>query len=223
MTDAAHHRKANALVATSYDALGPVDARVVEALLDSLEGAGVAAYVDAVEHAPLLSELFVDGALRRLAEDVVAIELPGLLAELRGAPAEVDDEFASIIASLEGSFDHGVPPWPVAEDAGARTWTRDDDDDEPLPAWNPAPYDEGHYVAPPPPPVPSAHPVTRYAIAAIVAGVILLVAFPLLGVTVSRGWSIVAALAIVGGVGTLVWRMQDRPPTDSGPDDGAVI
>lgn len=45
----------------------------------------------------------------------------------------------------------------------------------------------------------------------------------LAGVGVARSVAVLALVAFVGGFVTLVARMQDRPPTDSGPDDGAVV
>jgi hypothetical protein len=38
------------------------------------------------------------------------------------------------------------------------------------------------------------------------------------------GWAaFLAVAAFVGGFATLVIRMGDKPPRDSGPDDGAVV
>jgi protein-S-isoprenylcysteine O-methyltransferase Ste14 len=71
--------------------------------------------------------------------------------------------------------------------------------------------------------VPSPQPVTRWAILALAGGIFLLVGLPLLGTVPSHAASILGALAVIGGLGTLVWRMRDTPSVDDGPDDGAVV
>jgi hypothetical protein len=94
-------------------------------------------------------------------------------------------------------------PLPGGEDAG------DDRDD--------------HYVPPDPPPLPRLDSVSKAAWAALFGGPGYLL------VAVSLGWAIpgwgafCAVAAFVGGFTTLVVRLGDRPPRDSGPDDGAVV
>lgn len=84
--------------------------------------------------------------------------------------------------------------------------------------------DDDHYVPPPPPPVPKLRPVTRWALGSIALGVAILVVPALIGLNHSRSQDVAGVLLILGGVGTLVARMGDRPPTDfDGPDDGAVV
>jgi hypothetical protein len=51
----------------------------------------------------------------------------------------------------------------------------------------------------------------------------VLVGLPLLGTMPSAGASVLGALLVLGGLGTLVWRMRDAPSVDDGPDDGAVV
>jgi hypothetical protein len=237
-------RRANALVATAYVELVAVDARVTEPLLLVLEDGGIAAYAvpslgrtgSYLEMRPHpagrrggwgpTDALYADAAKRSAAEQLVAAELPGLLQDLGGND---DAEFAAIVASYDTESQAALAPWPVEEDADpaaapARRWTRDaSDDPDDVPLWNPKPYDEGHYEPPPPPPLPQTQPVTRYAIAAIVAGVLVLVVLPLFAISLTRTWFILASLAIAGGAGTLIYRMRDEPPRDSGSDDGAVV
>jgi hypothetical protein len=67
------------------------------------------------------------------------------------------------------------------------------------------------------------NPVTRYGWIALLGGCLLLLVPALLGRTLSNGWLLVAVAGIIGGFITLVMRMKDSPPTDSGPDDGAVV
>jgi hypothetical protein len=78
--------------------------------------------------------------------------------------------------------------------------------------------DDEHYVPPPPPPLPRLHRKTIAAIASIAIGIVIL-ATNLDGGT----FTVLAVLAILAGLGSLVWRMHDGPPTDSGWDDGAVV
>lgn len=85
------------------------------------------------------------------------------------------------------------------------------------------PDDEGHYIPPEPPPLPHLDPVTKGAWAAVFGGPGYLLVAVTLGWPVP-GWAGLAAVAaFIGGFATLVVRMGDRPPTDSGPDDGAVV
>jgi hypothetical protein len=82
---------------------------------------------------------------------------------------------------------------------------------------------EGHFEPPPPPPVPLPDFVGRLAWAGLLGGPLFLIASTILDLDVA-GWPGFTALAaFVGGFLTLVARMNDRPPTDSGPDDGAVV
>jgi hypothetical protein len=195
-----------------------VDHRVSQPLLDSLEDAGVAAYAEPHAVATPVDRLHVDASRRDLAEAVVAAELPGLLAELAPPEDEVDP-FDAIVAGWDA-----VPvaaTWPDAEDVRPARAVP-----PPEPAEAPTPrvrHDEDHFVPPPPPPLPPAQPVTRYAVLAMSAGIFVLVALPLLGTQPSHVLSVLGALCVLGGLGTLVWRMRDAPPVDDGPDDGAVL
>ena len=94
--------------------------------------------------------------------------------------------------------------------AGPRDW--------PAPA-----QEEEHFVPPPPPPLPKIDPVTKGAWLALFGGPAYLL------VATAAGWSVpgiaafLAVAAFVGGFAILVLRMDDGPPRDSGPDDGAVV
>jgi hypothetical protein len=71
--------------------------------------------------------------------------------------------------------------------------------------------------------VPLPDFVGRLAWACLLGGPLFLIAATILDLDVA-GWPGFTALAaFVGGFVTLVARMNDRPPTDSGPDDGAVV
>jgi hypothetical protein len=134
------------------------------------------------------------------------------------ADDEEDRAWQELVASYGEAPSAPVPPWPVAEDV-----------DETAAAAAPAPrptivrHEEEHWKPPPPPPLPRAHPVTLWAWIALVGGLAVLVVPTLLDHAVSDVVALLAALAMIGGFAVLVARMRDRPPTDSGPDDGAVL
>lgn len=87
----------------------------------------------------------------------------------------------------------------------------------------PAEGEDEHYVPPPPPPLPPLDPLSKGAWAAIFGGPGYLLVAAILG-WVIPGWAALCAVgAFVGGFATIVARMGDRPPGDSGPDNGAVV
>lgn len=91
-----------------------------------------------------------------------------------------------------------------------------------VPAPIPADDDE-HFVPPVPPPLPRLDPITKGAWVALFGGP----AYLLIAVMVDwqvPGWAAFCAVAaFIGGFATLVVHMGERPPRDSGPDDGAVV
>ena len=91
------------------------------------------------------------------------------------------------------------------------------------PAPLPPTGDDEHYVPPVPPPLPRLDPVSKGAWAALFGGPGYLLLAVLLGWVVPSWIAFCAVGAFVGGFATLVVRMGDRPPGDSGPDDGAVV
>jgi hypothetical protein len=91
------------------------------------------------------------------------------------------------------------------------------------PAPGPPTGDDEHYVPPVPPPLPRLDPVSKGAWAALFGGPGYLLLAVLLGWVVPSWAAFCAVGAFVGGFATLVVRMGDRPPSDSGSDDGAVV
>ena len=158
-----------------------------------------------------------------------------------------DDEeiWRDLVARFDApAADAGAVPWPEQEDltptprpAPARTLppaeTVNETVKEPAktagePAARPrewtAPAEEDeHFVPPAPPPFPAIDPVTKGAWAALFGGPAYLL------IATAAGWSVpgiaafCAVAAFVGGFAVLVLRMDDGPPRDSGPDDGAVV
>ena len=89
----------------------------------------------------------------------------------------------------------------------------------------PLPSDDGddHFVPPKPPPMPRLDPITKGAWVALFGGPAYLLIAVMLNWQVASWAAFTAVAAFVGGFATLVVRMGDRPPRDSGPDDGAVV
>lgn len=163
--------------------------------------------------------------------------------------ADADEEFRRIVEGFGRTDDSPVPPWPVSEDVtddppsrrllgrpdgvdptGEQSATRrrrrtDPSAEQGLPDWvePEAVEDEGHYEPPPPPPVPRLAPQKLAAAAALLTGVLLMFAPKLLLQDRTAFVGTMGLLLTAGGAAALVYLMRDAPPTDSGPDDGAVV
>lgn len=83
--------------------------------------------------------------------------------------------------------------------------------------------DEGNFVPPVPPPLPTLDPVAKGAWVALFGGPAYLLIATMASWAVPGWAAFLAVAAFVAGFATLVIRMGDRPPRDSGPDDGAVL
>jgi hypothetical protein len=93
----------------------------------------------------------------------------------------------------------------------------------PASAAPPPDEDDDHFVPPVPPPLPRLDPVTKGAWVALFGGPLYLLVAVMASWQVPDWAAFCAVAAFVGGFATLVVRMGDRPPRDSGPDDGAVV
>jgi hypothetical protein len=84
--------------------------------------------------------------------------------------------------------------------------------------------DEGHYEPPEPPPLPKVSTPTKWALLAMLLGVVLLLVPTVFGLMHSTLVNAAGVVCVLGGVATLVARMRDHPEDDAiGPDDGAVV
>ncbi|MEU2871279.1 hypothetical protein ABZ769_19015 [Streptomyces olivoreticuli] len=106
-----------------------------------------------------------------------------------------------------------------APGVGPRDWdtpgaTGDDDFDEP---------DEGHFVPPEPPPVPTGDVTARFAWIAVLGGPLLLLIMVLLRQELTWWITTLGVGGFLGGFATLVLRMKDSDEEDDDPGRGAVV
>lgn len=213
-------RQRNGLTASAYASLVDLDPRLAGPVLQALARAGVAAYVEPLSgsvggylerrlpNRPT-DRLWCDHRHRETARTLVEQELADWVRRLAAEPP-VDPGWESVLASWRLSPEPAVPRWPDRPDGPDRQH-HDQDDHE-------------HYDPPPPPPLPAVQPPTRWALLAMVAGLVVLAAPMVVGVDGSSSATVLAVLAIVGGAASLVWRMRDGPDADDpGSDDGAVV
>jgi hypothetical protein len=208
----------NGLRAGNYVAVGDVDPRVADALLDTLRRRGIAAYaVPAVgtvggsfeTQLPSrpLDRLFVDDQQLAAARDIVRAETP--------APEPTPDfetSWQQVLTSLQSNPTHMVSPWPEREDLTLEE--REQAYDEQAAAAG----DDEHYEPPPAPPLPRLRRATWTAIATMAFAVLVMVT----GMG-GRTLNVLAFLVFVGAAGSLVYNMRQGPPSDDDSDDGAVV
>ncbi len=229
----------NGLRCAGYVALGDLDPRIADAMLEALRDHGIAAYVTPTPGArggylevrlpaELTNRLFVDSAKKDQARQVVGLEREEEQAATAPAPQatagsdqDIDSAWQQLLVSLQAPTTAAAPTWPSSEDVPVdeSSWL-----DLPAVPAEPSASDlsfdepDEHFVPPPAPPFPQLRPVTLAAILAIIGGILVLVT------QVDGGaWDWVAILAIIAGGASLAWHVKEGPPTDSGWDDGAVV
>lgn len=177
----------------------------------------------------------------------VPAELVGPTGSRGTGDPDLDQVWEQIVAGFDATHTDPIPRWPAEEDVvpsaeppgepdgggrDGRVIRRVDAGDGLSPAHpdgeagtaaDPAGDDEGHYVPPEPPPLPEVEPITRMAWIGVLGGPLLLLVAAILGWQLAGPIAFVAVGGFVAGFGTLVTRMKDRPPTDLGGDDGAVL
>jgi hypothetical protein len=83
--------------------------------------------------------------------------------------------------------------------------------------------DEGHFVPPEPPPLPSADPTAKFAWLGVLGGPVLLLLAVLLGWEMTWWLTTLSIGGFVGGFATLVMRMRTDDEEDDDPGRGAVV
>ncbi|RFU83529.1 hypothetical protein DY218_26815 [Streptomyces triticagri] len=83
--------------------------------------------------------------------------------------------------------------------------------------------DEGHFVPPEPPPLPSADTTARFAWLAVIGGPLLLLVAILLSWPMTWWLATLSIGGFLGGFATLVMRMSDDDEEDEDPGRGAVV
>ncbi|MFB7596275.1 hypothetical protein [Streptomyces sp. NPDC056160] len=83
--------------------------------------------------------------------------------------------------------------------------------------------DEGHFVPPEPPPLPDADATAKFAWLGVIGGPVLLLLAVLLGWDMTWWLTTLGIGGFVGGVATLVARMNPGDEDDDDPGRGAVV
>jgi hypothetical protein len=83
--------------------------------------------------------------------------------------------------------------------------------------------DEGHFVPPEPPPLPTADTTAKFAWLAVVGGPVLLLLAVLLGWEMTWWLTTVCIGGFLGGFATLVARLRTDDDEDDDPGRGAVV
>jgi hypothetical protein len=164
-------------------------------------------------------------------------------------PAVDDDGWASVIASFElpayeppappvdtRTAEHPVPRRivrPAEKNSGAAADASRGDDatasivggtaplDQPSVAgWDPLELLDEHFIPPQPPPPPRLRTTTKWALAGIVIGLVLLI-WPHVSDSMPEGASALGVFLMIGGFVALIVNMRDD--RDSNDDDGAVV
>jgi hypothetical protein len=252
-------RRDNGLVAAEYAVAGDVDPRVGEHLLDVLGAGGIAAYLQpAVDLHPVTrtttmparptDRLFVDREHLDTARDYISQLTSGAAAQPGelGA-AEVEAEWAQIIADFDADVAPETAPWPDSENvAGVETGAppAEPEASEPPPARpalrrmeqaslldaldtfgaDLADDDEGSYTPPPAPPLPRPSVVAVLSVLAIAGGFVLFIRPELAPIDQNLA-QMAGFAAVLAGVVALIWRLRpgDDEDAERDPDDGAVV
>jgi hypothetical protein len=218
-------RRDNGLDAVLWSPVRDVDPRVGEHLLDLLEAAGIAAYLEpaadvgpytrsVVLPSPPSDRLFVDRARQVEARGLVEQHADDHPVEPRvprrpaGRDLDEDAEWRRIVAAFEA--EHGRP---AVEGVLSEA---------PPPPPHEVPVldrPDEHYEPPVPPPLPVPAPAALYAVLLVAAGILLIGVPSIIGLSADAGL-VLGVGVVAGGVALLVSRMRDR--SDDG-DDGAVV
>ena len=210
----------NGLRAGNYVAVGDVDPRVADALLDTLRDSGIAAYAapaagtvggsfeTRLPSRPL-DRLFVDDQQLERAREIVRDETPA-----PDPTPDFESSWQQVLTSLQSNPTHLSTPWPERENLSLEE--REQAYDEEVAATEP----DEHFEPPPAPPLPKLRRATWTALATMVFAVVVLVTN-----VGGRVLGVLAFLVFVAAAASLVYNMRQGPPSDSDSDwdDGAVV
>lgn len=204
--------RGNGLPGSAWVRLADVDPRVADDLLERLAVEGIPAYAAPAQDTDVITGAPTGPRMR----DRLYVDPAGLDRAKQLLPTDdLDAAWEAVLASLRSQEPRpAVAPWPEQEEVRGAFQPAPYDEDEDL-----AEPEEDHYEPPPPPPLPRLAPATVLAVIAIIVGIVMLFA----PATQTTEGLVVAVAAIVGGCATLVYRMREGPPSDDGPDDGAVV
>lgn len=228
-------RRDNGLDATLWSPLRDVDPRVGEHLLDLLQAAGIAAYLEPSADvgpytrtvflpSPPLDRIFVDRSRRAEARGVVDEHVPPGTDRDQGddRPRSPAPESAAVRSDLDEDAEWTRIVSAFEAEHGRPAVTGEPSDAPPPPPHEPAVLDrpDEHFEPPVPPPIPAPAPASFYAALLVAAGLLLVAAPGALGLSSDLGL-VLGLAAIAGGAAMVVSRMRDRSPDDG--DDGAVV
>jgi len=214
----------NGLRCAGYTPVADVDPRVVDALLESLRDAGIAAYTvpasgtvggsmeTKLPNRPL-DRLFVDDQRTEQARGIVADETT-TDTEPTATEPDFEASWQQVLTSLQSTPAHMTTPWPERENLTLSEREEAYDEAQRAAA---DPEDE-HFVPPPAPPLPKLRPSTWAAL--VTMGLCVLVM-----ATDFAGGSldVLAFIVFVAAAASLIYNMRQGPPDDDGWDDGAVV
>lgn len=231
--------RGNGLDALGWSRVTDCDPRLTDDLLSLLADAAIAAcavaspgergaYLEVRAPRRPVDRIYVDSTRRVDAAKLVSARLERPLGQLTGpaSPSAQDEAFEAIVAGF--SDEVGPIVWPDAENVSAPPRRAAPPPglldpggllgDPPLPGDEPLveTADDDHYRPPPAPPAPRWRGVTKAAVAAIVAGVLFVIAIPLGLFTDTALASVLGSLLIVGGAVSLVLHLGDEPHDGDG-------
>lgn len=110
-----------------------------------------------------------------------------------------------------------------APGVGPRDWTTPEPAEPGATGTTGATADEGHFVPPEPPPLPTGDVTSRFAWIAVLGGPLLLLVMVLLRQELTWWVTTLGVGGFLGGFATLVLRMKDGDEDDDDPGRGAVV
>ncbi|MFH8785508.1 hypothetical protein [Streptomyces roseoverticillatus] len=110
-----------------------------------------------------------------------------------------------------------------APGVGPRDWSTPEPPDDAVEEDEGDGADEGHFVPPEPPPLPTGDVTARFAWIAVLGGPLLLLIMVLLQQPLTWWLTTIGIGGFLGGFATLVLRMKDSDEEDDDPGRGAVV